>query len=52
VIARPQDQIIGLGDDDQFFATFKVGHVYLSYSVRMYKTLSNFRPPEGVGVKQ
>jgi hypothetical protein len=27
VIATPQDQVIRLGDDHQFFAPFAVGHV-------------------------
>ena len=44
VVARPQDQVIRLRDDDQFFVSFQVGHIRLLYSVHMYKSIFHFRP--------
>jgi hypothetical protein len=49
VMARPQDQVIRLRDDDQFFMPFKVGHVSLPYGVQAYKNLFSKSSPSGRG---
>jgi hypothetical protein len=37
VIARPQNQVIRLGDDDQFLGLFPVSHAIPANSVQMNK---------------
>ena len=50
VIARPQDQVIGLRDDDQFFIVSRSAMSTHLYSVHMYKfPFFNFRPLRGRG---
>ena len=44
VLARPQDQVIRLRDDNQFFVPFQVSHVFLLDSVHMYKFIPIFVP--------
>jgi hypothetical protein len=38
VIARPQDQVIRLRDDHQFFVPFQIGHVRLLLSIQLYQS--------------
>ena len=42
MMAGPQDQVIRLGDDDQFFVTFKVRHISLVLTVQTFKIHLSF----------
>ena len=42
MVAGPQDQVIRLGDDDQFFVPFKVRNIFLSQRVQMFKSIFIF----------
>jgi hypothetical protein len=47
VIARPQNQIVSLRDDDQLFMTFTICHIWLLYIEQVYKSEFQNRPLRG-----
>jgi hypothetical protein len=52
VIARPQDQVIRLRDDDQFLVSLAVGHAHLEIVYICSKAFSKSPGSAGKGVKQ
>jgi hypothetical protein len=52
VLATPQDQVVGLGDDDQVICSSVVGDKRSLPSVQMRQLIFHFSPPSGEVVKQ